>query len=182
MQTVKCLVMPKKLLVGLVVLSLCLVGCGFKMRGQVDTPFQTLYTNIPKQSPFGIYIYRLLKASSPNLTILDTPNSADVSLTQLSLTRNRTEVSLDANGKVEEYELGLVLNFTMTDKQGNILVEPTLISATRLLPYDENEAAAKAAEMSLLYNDMEKSIADRLYRRVLSEEVLNQYRRLNTGQ
>lgn len=181
MRTVKFSAMPKKLLIGLMVLSLCLVGCGFKMRGQAETPFQTLYTNIPKQTPFGIYIFRLLKAGSPNLTIVDTPDQADVTLTQLSFSRNRTEVSLDANGKIEEYELGLVFRFTVSDRQGNILVEPSLLSATRLLPYDENEASAKSAEMSLLYSDMEKSIADRLYRRILSEEVIEQYRRLNTG-
>ena len=47
------------------------------------------------------------------------------------------------------------------------------------MPYSEDDAAAKAAEMQLLYGDMEKSFADRLYRRVISEDAIERYKQFN---
>lgn len=170
---------PRRYLVGFLMLSLLLAGCGFKMRGQTDLPFTSIYSNISSNSSFGIYIYRLLKASSPKTVMVDNPQQAELIITQLALNRTRTEVSLDADGAVEEYELGLTFQFSVSDLAGNVLIEPTVLTASQLLPYDEKEASAKAAEMVLIYNNMEKSIANRLYRRITSEELINRYRQLN---
>ncbi len=166
-------------LVGFLMLSLLLTGCGFKMRGQTDLPFTSIYSNISRNSSFGIYIYRLLKASSPKTVMVDSPQQAELIITQLALNRTRTEVSLDADGAVEEYELGLTFQFSVSDIAGNILIEPTILTASQLLPYDEQESSAKSAEMVLIYNNMEKSIADRLYRRITSEDLIHRYRQLN---
>lgn len=179
MQTSVSILTPRRLLVGVLLLFLLLSGCGFKMRGQTMLPFDSLYTNVPRNSAFGIQVYRLLKASSPNTALLETPEHAQVHLIQQSFNRTRSEVSLDSEGKVEEYELGLVFIFTIVDAKGNILIPSSRLSATRLMPYSEEEAAAKSAEMQLLYSDMEKSIADRLYRRVISDEVIKRYQQFN---
>lgn len=169
----------RRYLVGFLMLSLLLTGCGFKMRGQTELPYTSIYSNISRNSSFGIYIYRLLKASSPDTVMVDSPQQANIIVTQLALNRTRTEVSLNADGAVEEYELGLTFQFSVTDAAGNILIEPTILNSTQLLPYDESAASAKSAEMVLIYNNMEKGIADRLYRRLTSEEMINRYRQFN---
>lgn len=166
-------------LISVLLISLFLSACGFKMRGQSELPFKQVYTNISRNSSFGIYIYRLLKASSPDTVMVNNPQQADLIVTQLAMNRSRTEVSLDADGRVEEYELGLSFQFSVSDAQGNELIGPTTLSASQLLPYDENEAEAKSAEMALIYNNMEKSIADRLYRRLTSEQLIERYRSVN---
>ncbi|NEN75897.1 hypothetical protein F9B74_06095 [Pelistega sp. NLN82] len=168
-----------RLLLGLLAFCVFLTACGFKMRGQTDLPYKTVYANISRNTSFGIYIYRLLKASSPDTVVVDDAKDADIIITQLSMNRNRTEVSLDADGKVEEYELGISLHFTVTDNQGNVLIEPSSLDSTQLLPYDEDVADAKNAEMSLMYSNMEKNIADRLYRRLISESLVERYRYFN---
>lgn len=171
----------RRYLIGLLLLCMVAVaGCGFKMRGQADLPFKSIYTNINRQSSFGIYIYRLLKASSPETVMANDTAHADIIVNQLGMNRTQTEVSLDANGKVEEYELSLTFQFSVVDKQGNELIAPTTLSSSQLLPYDENAADAKAAEMQLIYRTMEKNIADRLYRRLTSEELIQHYQQLNS--
>lgn len=167
-------------LTALLLLSMLIAGCGFKIRGQVDLPFKSIYTNITRQSNFGVYIYRLLKASSPSTIILNSAANAELIVTQLDMRRLQTEVSLDADGKVEEYELGLLFQFSVSDAQGNELIPPTTLSSTQLLPYDENAADAKSAEIQLIYTAMEKNIADRLYRRLTSEELIKRYRHFNS--
>lgn len=63
----------------------------------------------------------------------------------------------------------------MTDSHGNELIPTSRIEATRQLPYDEDDASAKQEEMAQLYTDMEKSIADRLIRRITSPDVITTY-------
>ena len=179
MQTTMSALTSRRLLVGLLLMCLLISACGFKMRGQAPLPFETLYTNVSRNSAFGIQIYRLLKASSPNTSMVEEASDAQVRLIQQNFSRTRSDVSLDFEGKVEEYELGLVFIFSMTDAKGNVLIPTTRLTATRLMPYSEDDAAAKAAEMQILYGDMEKSIADRLYRRVISEDAIERYKQFN---
>lgn len=157
-------------------LCLLIAGCGFKMRGVTPLPFETMYTNIPQNSAFGSRIIRAIRASSPNTVITQDASLANAKLIQLGNERTRREVSLDAQGKVEEYELSLVFTFTLTDGQGNELIPASRLAATRQLPYSDDDSAAKAEESLKLYEDMEKSIADRLIRRITSPEVINAYR------
>ncbi|MBV4396896.1 hypothetical protein KU392_06445 [Advenella alkanexedens] len=158
-----------------VLLCLLIAGCGFKMRGPTPLPFSTLYTNIPQNSAFGSRVWRAIQANSPGTTVTADAALAQAKLIQEDFSRSQREVSLDAQGKVEEYELNLVLTFSMTDSHGNELIPTSRIEATRQLPYDEDDASAKQEEMAQLYTDMEKSIADRLIRRITSPDVITTY-------
>lgn len=165
------------LLLLLVVISLA--ACGFKLRAATPLPFSSLYTNINSQSSFGSQIIRGLRANSPNTLIVEDVNEAEVRLIQINSRRTRKEMSLDINGKVEEYELGLYISFTLVDNAGNTLLEPTTLSNLRLLPYDEDESSAKAAEMQQLYADMERNIAASMLQRITADEVIERYRQLH---
>ena len=164
------------LLLLLIVVSL--TACGFKLRGATPLPFNSLYTNINSQSPFGAQIIRGIRANSPNTRIVDEASEAEVRLVQIYNRRTRKEMSLTIDGKVEEYELGLYVSFTLVDQTGNTLLAPTTLSNLRLLPYDEDNSAAKAAEMQQLYTDMERNIATSILQRITSDDVIQRYHQL----
>ncbi|NLP31788.1 MAG: hypothetical protein GX353_01385 [Oligella ureolytica] len=164
------------LLLLLIVVSL--TACGFKLRGATPLPFNSLYTNINSQSPFGAQIIRGIRANSPNTRIVDEASEAEVRLVQIYNRRTRKEMSLNIDGKVEEYELGLYVSFTLVDQAGNTLLAPTTLSNLRLLPYDEDNSAAKAAEMQQLYTDMERNIATSILQRITSDDVIQRYHQL----
>ncbi|QPT39945.1 LPS-assembly lipoprotein RlpB [Oligella ureolytica] len=164
------------LLLLLIVVSL--TACGFKLRGATPLPFNSLYTNINSQSPFGAQIIRGIRANSPNTRIVDEASEAEVRLVQIYNRRTRKEMSLTIDGKVEEYELGLYVSFTLVDQAGNTLLAPTTLSNLRLLPYDEDNSAAKAAEMQQLYTDMERNIATSILQRITSDDVIQRYHQL----
>ena len=164
------------LLLLLIVVSL--TSCGFKLRGATPLPFNSLYTNINSQSPFGAQIIRGIRANSPNTRIVDEASEAEVRLVQIYNRRTRKEMSLTIDGKVEEYELGLYVSFTLVDQAGNTLLAPTTLSNLRLLPYDEDNSAAKAAEMQQLYTDMERNIATSILQRITSDDVIQRYHQL----
>ncbi|WP_432784733.1 LPS-assembly lipoprotein LptE [Oligella sp. MSHR50489EDL] len=156
-----------------------LAACGFKLRGASPLPFESLYTNISSQTPFGIQIIRGIRANSPQTRIVENAADAEVRLLQINNRRTRKEMSLNVDGKVEEYELGLYISFTLVDQAGNTLLEPTTLSNLRLLPYDEENASAKATEMQQLYADMERNIANSILQRITSDDVIQRYQALH---
>lgn len=159
-----------------VLFSLILAGCGFKLRGEKPLPFTTMYTNIDANSRFGSYLRRSLTASSPSLKFVETAAGAQAVLSQLEKTQSQREVSLNSQGQVEEYELTLRFTFQLVSSSGQLLIPPSTLTSTRTLPYDEANAQAKAQEMVTLYQDMESQMANQLVRRISSDDVIDGYK------
>jgi len=153
------------------VLALCLSACGFHLKGTNPLPFTTLYTNISPDSEFGAGLRRALRASSPGLRLVDSPEGAQARLVQLSLQQSLRDIAIDARGRVEEYELNLAFRFQLTDAEGHFLLEPTTLSAQRELPYDPDAVQAREGEIATVFRNMQKSMIDRIIRRVSAPEV-----------
>lgn len=114
-------------------------------------------------------------ASSPGLKFVNDPADADVRLTQLSNTQTRREMSLDAEGNVEEYELILNFTFQLTDVDGRIILAPTNLISVREMPYDPDESQAKAGEIAMTFEEMSQSLITRIIRILDSPEITKAY-------
>lgn len=152
-----------------------LSACGFKLKQSHNLPFNTLYTNVEENSSFGARLRRILSANAPNLRLVNTPEAAEVQLLQLAYTRHLRELSLDPNGEVEDYELHLLMEFSLTDSKGDFLMPPTTLSVIRDMPNNPDNSYAKQIEINSLFDDMELSLVDRLVRRLSSIEVQQAY-------
>ena len=159
-------------------LALCalLAACGFQLKGISPLPFTTIYTNIPENSAFGAKIRRYIVASSPNTRFVSDPADAQARLTQLANTQTLREVSINARGEVEEYELNLDFVFQLTDAQGRLVLPPTTLQATREVPYDSGLLQAKEGEIGSLFLEMQQSLVDRVVRRLSSPEVTEAFK------
>lgn len=155
------------------------VSCGFKMRSEMHLPFNMMYTNLDSNSRFGVMLMRMLKTRSPNLKFVDNPKDADIILKTSELRRERTPFSLDALGKVEEYELYLELEFSLFDASNNILLPQSIISSTRIMPYDILQSSASDQESDFLYEDMEREIASKLFGRITASDISNNFLKKN---
>lgn len=155
----------------LIALCTALAACGFRLKGASNLPFSTIYTNIAENSEFGASVRRYIKAGSPNVNFTEDPTSADVHLIQLKLSETRRELSLDASGDVEEYELNLNFEFQLTDKDGEIILPPTSLTASRDIPYDPDDSQAKEGEITMTFTDMRQSLVARIVRILSSPAV-----------
>jgi len=157
----------------LVLLMLCVVaaGCGFHLKGESPLPFTTLYTNISDDSAFGSGLRRAILASSPGTRFVEKPSEAQATLTQLENRQSMRDLSIDARGRVEEYELNLVFTFQLTDAQNHLLLPPTTLRATRELPYDPDAVQAKQGEIGATYREMQQSLISLIVRRLSAPEV-----------
>ncbi|MGB3275626.1 MAG: LPS assembly lipoprotein LptE [Castellaniella sp.] len=168
--------LPRRLrfvLAGLALLALS--ACGFHLKGATPLPFQTIYTNINLDSEFGALLRRTVTANSPGTRFTERRLDADVFLHQITESQNLRQLSLDADGRVEEYELTLDFQFELLDRQGHLLLPPTSLLSVRELPYNDRIVQAKEGEIERTFRDMRNGLVDQIMRRMSSSEVQAAY-------
>ena len=152
-------------------LTVLLSACGFHLRGSNGSfmlPFATMYIGLPETSPLAIGLKRYIRAIG-STEVVDTKDGADAVLEVLTdPERNRTKtiLSLNKNGRVQEYQLGYSINFRVVDKAGNQLLAPTTISLVRPITFDESQVLAKESEEAALYRDMRNDLVQQIMRRL----------------
>ena len=152
-------------------LTVLLSACGFHLRGSNGSfmlPFATMYIGLPETSPLAIGLKRYIRAIR-STEVVGTKDGADAVLEVLSdPERNRTKtiLSLNKNGRVQEYQLGYSINFRVLDKAGNQLLAPTTISLVRPITFDESQVLAKETEEAALYRDMRNDLVQQIMRRL----------------
>lgn len=155
--------------------SVLLAACGFRLKGATPLPFTTLYTNIAENSAFGAAMRRAITASSPRTRIVADPTQAEVRLVQLANNQRLRELSIDAEGRVEDYELNLEFIFQLVDASGHLLIPPTTLRATRELPYDDTMVQAKQSEITDVFQQMQQSMVDRVVRLLSAPNVFSAF-------
>ena len=163
---------PLRLMLG-VALCMVLAACGFRMKGVSPLPFDAVYTNIASNTAFGSSLQRALKASSPGLQFVGDPAQADVNLMQISSREWLRELSLDAQGRVEEYELNLEFIFQVTDRNGALVLPPTTLRSTRELPYNDAHVQAQQQEIDAVFRNMRLDLIERISFLLASPAVRN---------
>ena len=168
-------------LLGSIPLALMLTACGFTLRGTTPLPFDTLYLAINENTAFGSRLKRTLQAASPGTVMVKSPKEAQAIYTQLNNSRGIREVSLNAVGRVEQYELTVNYSFRVTDQKGNAFLPDTSFSASREVPYDDNFQQAKDDEFQRIYEDLEIGLVARIVRRMTSPQVRDAFERQQRG-
>jgi len=159
-----------------------LAACGFAMRGVTPLPFNTLYVGIPENTRFGADVRRAIRAASPNTRLVDQTKAADAVLQVVDNSRSLREVSLNAQGRVEEYELGINFTFRLITNKGVAILPDTTLSIYREMPYDDQVVQAKEAQMETLYQSMQQALVSRLLRRLTAPDVHNAYEAAQRGE
>lgn len=168
--------MTRRLRLALAALALLTLGaCGFHLKGATPLPFRAIYTNINLDSEFGARLRRTITANSPGTRFTDRRREADVYLHQISESQDLRQLALDADGRVEEYELNLEFRFELLDREGHVLLPPTTLLSVRELPYNDRIVQAKEGEINRTFKDMRNGLIDQILRRMSSPEVRAAY-------
>lgn len=152
-------------------LFMLLSACGFTMRGVTPMPFDRMYVGISDTTQFGADVRRALRAASPNTRLVDSPKEAQAILQQVNDSRTLREVSLNAQGRVESYELGINYTFRLIDAKGRALVPDTTLSIYREMPYDDQVMQAKQGQIDTLFKAMQRDLVSRVLRRITAPDV-----------
>ena len=160
------------------VLAFGLSGCGFKLRGQAQLPFESAYVEGRSGAHNEGDRNELRPAQSASLTsalrqALKTQDklaaSAEGTPVRIILsgeTLSKSILSLSGGGKVREYRLTYKVGLKVVDQGGNELISPSAILLTRDYSYSDTAILAKEAEEATLIRGMEQEALRQVLRRL----------------
>jgi LPS-assembly lipoprotein len=145
-----------------VALALALAGCGFKLRGQQEFPFDSLY--VPPNNPLTIELARFVAAGS-NAKVVTVPQDAQARFNLLGEAQEKVILALNTQGRVREYQLRYRVVFSVAGDKGFNYIPQSEIILTRDITFND-QVLAKENEEALLYRDMRSDMVQQIMRRL----------------
>jgi LPS-assembly lipoprotein len=143
---------------------LLVTGCGFRLRGTAEVPFETLY--LPgATSGIALDLKRYIQAGT-NARVVDDAAKADAIMQFTEEGRLKEVLSLTGTGKVREFQLRYRVGFRVHDGKGTDFVPQSLIQLTRDVTFNDTEILAKEQEEQILFRDMQTDMVQQILRRL----------------
>lgn len=141
-----------------------LAGCGFRLRGTADVPFETIH--VPGATAgIALDLKRNIEAGT-RARVVDDPKAAQALLQVTEEARSREILSLTSAGRVREFQLRYRVGFRVHDGKGGEFVPVSVIQLTRDMTYSDAEILAKEQEEQLLFRDMRTDMVQQILRRL----------------
>ena len=148
--------------------ALVLAGCGFRLRGTADVPFEALY--VPNANAgIALTLKRYIQAGT-RARVVDDPKQADAILVLSAESREKQILSLTGTGAVREFQLRYRVGFRVHDGKGADYVPQSAIQLTRDITYSDTDVLAKETEEQLLFRDMETDMVQQIMRRLAAAQ------------
>jgi LPS-assembly lipoprotein len=148
----------------LVLVLVLLAGCGFRLRGTAEVPFETLY--LPgATSGIALDLKRYIQAGT-NARVVDDAAKADAIMQFTEEGRLKEVLSLTGTGKVREFQLRYRVGFRVHDGKGTDFVPQSVIQLTRDVTFNDAEILAKEQEEQILFRDMQTDMVQQILRRL----------------
>jgi len=146
------------------ILSLALVSCGYSMRGNINLPddIRTISLTSEFYSPLLISITDNLKNSDINVT--DSKNKNLYRINILSESFKRRQLSINASGRVNEYEIIYDLSFEISPP--NMKSDVETITLYRDYSFDENNIMGNSDREQQIRKEMVATSATLIYNRL----------------
>jgi LPS-assembly lipoprotein len=140
-------------------------ACGFKMRGTYQMPFDTIYLGVAPNSALGADLARRITAGT-NTKVVDEAKDAQAILEVLNETRTRDVLSVNAQGRAQEFTLRQTMTFRLHDGKGREFLGATQVAVKRDVAFDDSQTLAFESETELLYRDMQSDLVQQMLRRI----------------
>lgn len=151
----------------LLLLATGVSACGFHLRGPVEVPAalkETRIMGIAEFAPLGLQLKKVLTSSGSK--VLPATAKTTSAITISNELYNRRVLSVDAQGRVAEYELIYSFYFQVSDQADAVLVPNQKIELTRDFRFDPNNVLAKDAEEAQIRADLIDFAVRQLIRRI----------------
>lgn len=154
-------------LIAALLMAAVAAGCGFQLRGSAGTqlPYKSFHIALPAEAEQSVWLTRYIE-SAGGTTLTAKPEEAEAILQQLYDNRQKTILSVNAQGQVREYRLQVTYGFRIVDAKGRTLVPPNEITVIRDMTYNASAVLAKEQEEMLLWRDINFDVAAQVMRRL----------------
>jgi LPS-assembly lipoprotein len=150
--------------------ALLLSACGFKLRGEANLPFATMYVQAAPTSQFAVQLKRAVAAGSQT-KIADTQKEAQVTLHIINELREKRILSLAGTGRVSEFQLLYRVSYRLFDGKTTEYIPTSEIVLRRDFSFNDQAVLSKESEELLLYRDMQTDAVQQLVRRLQAAKL-----------
>ncbi|MEE4329442.1 MAG: LPS assembly lipoprotein LptE [Wenzhouxiangella sp.] len=151
----------------LLILTIALTACGFQLRGEARLPavMSETWLNTPDDnSAFARELALILRANGVSVSSQQREGAAELRI--LSERVRRDALTISGRARVREFVLGFEVDFELLDASGEILIARETLRMSRDYSFDEQEILAATREEEFLRDEMRRSMAARLLRRL----------------
>jgi len=142
-----------------------MAGCGFHLRGHEGMPFENLY--LATADPNTEFIRELrLSLQANEVKLVSDAKQADVILDIISEIPYQQILTLDASGRVSEFELFYRVSLRAYDLKNQEWIPADDFILRRDFPYNDNNVLAMEAQENLLYHSMHTEMVQQIVRRL----------------
>ena len=149
-------------------------GCGFKLRGSVALPFDSIFIDAPAGTVVGLEVSRQLRAlasAQGSTKVLDKPEGASLVIKIISELNEKEIIGFSTSGRQREYQLRLRLRYVALNTQGKIIGEETELVLRRDVSTIDSQLTAKQQEDALLIQSMQNDMVQQLIARIAAIKV-----------
>jgi LPS-assembly lipoprotein len=150
-------------------LAAVLAGCGFRLRGERELPFDTIFLGFPPNSPLGAELARSIRAGSRTQVVEDRAKAQAI-LEVLGEAREREVLAVNAQGRTREYQLRLRFAFRVHDGKGGEYVPPNTVAIQRDIAFNESQVLAREAEEAVMFREMGYDLVQQVLRRLAAAQ------------
>lgn len=156
---------PRPVVVALV--SLLLAGCGFQLRDAIRLPDAVGPVRVVARDPYSPLAQSLARALERAGAVPARANDIEAaSLQILSEEWGDTPLSVDAQGRSQEYTLRHAVVFVMRRADGTVLVPQQVIELSRDYLSIPNQSIGVDSERELLVEELRREMASAILRRI----------------
>ncbi|MDZ7804134.1 LPS assembly lipoprotein LptE [Thiohalophilus sp.] len=153
----------------ILILTLALQACGFRLRGAVEMPPELQYTLAEGVAPYSALGESLSRAWRRSEAELDFERDGAGPAARLVIKRDevtRRTLSVDSAGRPNEYELRYQVSFTLEDAGGQPLLQNQTVTVSRAYQFNPDNALAMDDEEQRLERLLAEEAALQMLRRI----------------
>ncbi len=162
--------MKGKSLIAVCVIALIVwggTGCGFQLRGEARLPsiMDRTWLVVPDlSSEFAREL--ALRLEGEGVTLIDNAED-DAATLRIHAERLRSQpLTISGQARVREFQLVFDLDFELLDSEGEVLIDRETMRLSRDYSFDEQAILAASREEEFLRDDLRRSMAAMLIRRL----------------
>lgn len=149
----------------------CLLGaCGFQLRGIGDggaaLPDDWKRLHLITGNPNSELSRDVQSIFAANGIEWLSKNDANYALVLGPERFSQTNLSLNSEARVSEFELNMQAQFSIKDAEGNEVIAPTSASVIRQMENDPRNVQGKSEEIRILKNEMRTELSQQILRRI----------------
>ena len=158
----------------ILLLSMCLASCGFKLQGTnqpMPPQLQQVYINSSAAPHSAIGPDLTVALESDKVVCVNDPNQAHFTLNILQDQQTSHQIGSGASQETRKYELAYAVTFSLLNQAGVPIYGPTTVVSTNIHYVYSGQVLGNNQEEGTLYQSLRRNVIQKILFKLSSDDV-----------